>query len=133
MIETLLKALDVMQQVPAARSAISAVGLNFQKLSTDRDYEELAFRGGLDPRRFLLEMVIDKEEQRIKDLINQYYEIYNREEYDTIEKDQCRKRIAIQTCKALQACEPIREYFSEYDKLVELFCKSFIRVLTESR
>ena len=115
MIETILKVLEIVGAAPKAAEAIKKIGLSVAGLRAAHvDFDKKSPLG----------RVIEGQRQELDRLIDDYYGVSNTGKYDSIELDKHRKRLAVKTCSLLRASAPISDQIPDYDKLIELFCKT---------
>jgi hypothetical protein len=69
--------------------------------------------------------VTDNERKKLNELIARYYEVDKFVSGAEGAKKELRYEILVQTCSTLNGAAPIRDRIPDYDKLVELFCRSF--------
>lgn len=112
---TILSALQVFMGIPSFALNVSNLYSKYQKLSK-KDREPIALKGPLGK-------FVEREKNKFEKIMDKYHEIDENDEYDEIEKDNYRKRIAAQLCKILKLLEKKKDEIEEYETLVEMFCK----------
>jgi hypothetical protein len=120
-ISSVVTAIELLSKVPKLAAVVKQAGINVGALFRAKEQAPQA--------RSPLDIIIDQENKKLLNAIEEYYAMDNDSRYDEIEKDKYRRRIAARTCALLKAASPIREKIPDYDKLVDLFCTSFPEAL----
>jgi hypothetical protein len=115
LLTTILTAVKIFEHIPAAGKAMGYLRDTIKNLGQKKT-PEIADDS-------ILGKMIKSEEERLKELVEEYDRLRNRPEFDDLTKDRERKRIAAQICKLLALIEEVmRKYIEHFEELKKLFC-----------
>jgi len=113
---TIIKAIELLSKVPALAKALKKLRISVSRLFAAR-LVSVATGSPLDT-------VIERELKRLRDLIDRFYALDVSDQYDELEKDRHRKRVAARACALLRSADPVKDRIPDYDKLLRFFCES---------
>lgn len=115
-ISSVIVATEIISKVTAAAETIKQIGIDIAAMINGKGHNDTD-----SP----LEYVTDNERKKLDELIARYYEVDKFVPGAEDMKKELRDKILVQTCSTLNGAAPIRDRIPDYDKLVELFCRSF--------
>lgn len=115
LLATLVDAVSIFKDIPEA-----AAGIAWLKSAIDTLRQKRSDH--LDPDSPWAQLV-KGESEHLRQLIKAFTEISKRDDFDAVEKEAARKRIATKLCQLLRQFKALlREHVEHYDDLVTIFC-----------